>query len=270
MPVIIELRLRAPGRDYVPKPAQLHGLACSLFEGVSYDGHAGQEKPFSVWPLVSVEDGWLLRAAWLGAGIPRAALAACGELRVGPVFCTVSDVALRPVSFGDLASSPACEGARLEFRSPAYFSSNGERLVAPDPRLIVGSWRRRWNASVGAVGDLAMGDEGWLCLYRALRLAEFDLRTVKQDSGYGRSQPGFTGKATLRFARGTSAEARSRFGTLARFAEFCGTGAQTTHGFGATTVTLLPLSRPPTPVGPRESAGQRLTPPEEGISGPGS
>lgn len=251
MPVIIELRLRAPGRDYVPDTLQLHGLACALFEGVSYDGHTGQEKPFSVWPLTPVEDGWLLRTAWLGGGIPQAVLAACGELRVGPVFCTVSDVALKPVSFGDLAGTPACEGARLEFRSPAYFSSNGERIVAPEPRMIVGSWRRRWNASAGAAGDLGMGDEEWRDLHRALRLAEFDLRTVKRDSGYGRPQSGFTGKATLRFARGTPAEARARFGALARFAEFCGTGAQTTHGFGATKTTVLGAARPPADGPPR-------------------
>jgi CRISPR-associated endoribonuclease Cas6 len=242
MPMIIELRLRAPGRDYAPNTVQLHGLACELFEGSSCDDHGGQEKSFSVWPLTTVPDGWLLRAAWLGAGLPQAVMAACGELRVGPVACTVSDVALRPVSFGDLAGSAACDGARLEFRSPAYFSQNGERVVAPDPRLIAGSWRRRWNASVGGADDLGIGDEEWRDLHRALRFTEFDLRTVKRDTGYGRQQPGFTGTATMRFAKGTSAEARARFGALARFAEFCGTGAQTTHGFGATTATLLPDS----------------------------
>lgn len=242
MPVIIELRLRAPGRDYVPNTVQLHGLACGLFEDSSYDGHVGQEKPFAVWPLTTVPDGWLLRAAWLGAGIPQAVLAACGQLRVGPVFCSVSDVALKPVSFGDLASTPPCGGARLEFRSPAYFSQNGERVVTPDPRLIVGSWRRRWNASVGAAGDLGVGDDEWRDIHRVLRFTEFDMRTVKRDAGYDRQQSGFVGTAALRLAKGASAEARARFGALARFAEFCGTGAQTTHGFGATTVTLFPDS----------------------------
>lgn len=240
MPVIIELRLAAPGRDYSPTTVQLHGLACVLFEGMSDAEHEGQEKPFSVWPLASVPDGWLLRAAWLGAGFPQTVLAACGQLRIGPVTCTVTDVALRPVSFGELAETPTCGGARIEFRSPAYFSQNGERVVAPDPRLIAGSWRRRWNASVAPSSDLVMGDEEWRDTHRALRLTEFDLRTVKRDTGYGRQQSGFTGTAMLRFTKGTPPAMRVRFGALARFAEFCGTGAQTTHGFGATAVTLLP------------------------------
>lgn len=240
MPVIIELRLSAPGRDYSPTTVQLHGLACILFEGTSYDGHEGHEKPFSVWPLTSVQDGWLLRAAWLGPGFPQTVLAACGELRIGPVTCKVTDVALKPVSFGDLAATAVCGGARLEFRSPTYFSQNGERIVAPDIRLIAGSWRRRWNASVGTAGDLAIGDEEWRDIHHSLHLTEFALRTGKRDAGYSRQQTGFTGTATLRFAKDASSAACGRFGALARFAEFCGTGAQTTHGFGATAVTLLP------------------------------
>ncbi len=34
--------------------------------------------------------------------------------------------------------------------------------------------------------------------------------------------------------------ARAQFTALARFAEFSGTGAQTTHAFGATTTALIP------------------------------
>lgn len=240
MPVIIELRLSAPGRDYLPTTVQLHGLACVLFEGTSYEGHEAHDKPFAVWPLTSVQEGWLLRAAWLGSGFPQTVLAACGELRIGPVTCTVTDMALKPVSFGDLAATPVCGGARLDFRSPTYFSQNGERIVAPDIRLIAGSWRRRWNASVGTSGDLAISDEEWRDIHHSLRLTDFALRTGKRDAGYSRQQSGFTGTATLRFAKDASSGAHARFGALARFAEFCGTGAQTTHGFGATVVTLLP------------------------------
>lgn len=81
-------------------------------------------------------------------------LAACGQLRLGPVTCAVTDLALRPVSHADLASGPPLDDARLTFRSPTCFTQNGAHL-----------------------------------------------------------------------------------GTLTRFAEFCGTGAQTTHGFGATTLS---------------------------------
>ena len=54
------------------------------------------------------------------------------------------------------------------------------------------------------------------------------------DSGRGHDRAGFIGEVTLRLGKGTSARLASRFATLARFAEYCGTGAQTTHGFGAT------------------------------------
>lgn len=243
MPVIIELRLRAhraTRSPYVPTTVQLHGLACALFEDTAGADHDGQDKPFSIWPLSETPGGWLLRAAWLGPGIPQAALAACGQLRVGPIFCTATDIALRPVSFGDLAATPPCASIRLEFRSPVYFSQNGTRTVTPDPRLIAGSWRRRWNAAVPASSDLAISEEEWRDLSRVLRLTDFDLSTSRRDTGYGRDQSGFTGTAAIRVDKNGPEQARARLATLARFAEFCGTGAQTTHGFGATMLSTSP------------------------------
>lgn len=110
--------------------------------------------------------------------------------------------------------------------------------VVPDPRLIAGSWRRRWNASLPDGDPLAIGDEEWSATHRLLALAAFDLRTENRDTGHGRERAGFTGTATLRLARGAPEAVRKIFGTLVRFAEYCGTGAQTTHGFGATTVSI--------------------------------
>ncbi len=238
MPVIVELRLRTERNGYVPTTVQLHGLACTLFEGEYSATHDGQEKPFSVWPLADVREGWLLHAAWLSNGFPQSVLAACGQIRIGPKTCTVTDLALHPVSFAELAGGPACGGVRLDFRSSAYFSQNGSRIVTPDPRLIVGSWRRRWNAC--ADSDLTIDDDQWRAVNQAMRLTEFNLRTQRRDTGYGRQQQGFTGTATLHVDKAAPPEARVQFTALARFAEFSGTGAQTTHGFGATTATLLP------------------------------
>lgn len=238
MPVIVELRLRADRAGYIPTTVQLHGLACALFEGEHSADHDGQEKPFAIWPLTPAPDGWLLRAAWLSAGFPQSVLAACGQLRIGPVTCAVTDLALHPVSFADLAGGPPCGGARLDFRSPAYFSQNGSRVVTPDPRLIVGSWRRRWNACADPA--VAISDEQWRAISQSVRLSEFDLRTQRRDTGYGRDQQGFIGTATLRVDRNAPSEARAQFTALARFADYSGTGAQTTHGFGATSATILP------------------------------
>jgi CRISPR-associated endoribonuclease Cas6 len=242
MPVIVELRLRAERvtrTPYVPTTVQLHGVACALFEGAFSENHESQAKPFSIWPLTPATDGWLLRAAWLAAGFPQQVLASCGQLRVGPIFCTVTDLALHPESFTDLASGRPAEGVRLDFRSPTYFAQNGARIITPDPRLIVGSWRRHWNTH--ADPGLRIPEEDWRTLTQSLRLTEFDLSTQRRDTGYGRTRQGFTGIATLRLDETALAETRAQFTALSRYATFTGTGAQPTHGFGATTATLIPL-----------------------------
>lgn len=244
MPVIVELRLRPdrPAPAFEPTTRQLHGLACALFEGTDSADHEGQEKPFSVWPLAASARGWLLRAAWLGDGLPQTLLAGCGQLRIGPITCTVSDLAFRPASHAELAAGPAATSVEVIMRSPAYFSQNGTRVVVPEPRLIVGSWRRRWNASL-AGNDLTITDEMWRDVHRTLTLAAFDLHTEPRDTGHGKTQTGFIGTMTLRLDRSSPVGADRIIGALARFAEFSGTGAQTTHGFGATAVTISTIAR---------------------------
>jgi CRISPR-associated endoribonuclease Cas6 len=241
MPAIIELRLH-PSRPLEPTTRQLHGLACALFEGplgaLGDAIHASQEKPFSVWPLRKVPGGWLLRAAWLPSGFPHGTLTACGRLRLGPVTCTVTDLAVRPAAHADLADVPLVDGARLTLHSPAYFSRSGSQAADADPRLIVGSWRRRWNASLPAGHRLAVSDQLFRDIHLALHVTGTGLRTESRDNGY-LSRPGLIGTATLRLEAGASPTTRRGFAALARFAEYAGTGAQVTHGFGATKVTLL-------------------------------
>jgi len=238
--MVIELRLRA-GRPFEPTTRQLHGLACALFEGRQAAGHGGGEKPFTIWPLhpdpKAPGTGWLLRAAWLRAGLPQSVLAACGQLRLGPVAYTVTEAAHLPAAHAQLAAGPTYDTVRLEFCSPTYFSQNGTDVVLPDPRLILGSWRRRWNASLPEGHALTVDDDLWPEIHHAVRLTAFDLRTERMDSGRGHKRAGFTGTATLRLAPAAPAGVQAAFSTLARFAEFSGTGAQTTHGFGATILT---------------------------------
>jgi CRISPR-associated endoribonuclease Cas6 len=240
MPAVIELRLRASW-PLQATTRQLHGLACAVFEGHQSADHAGQDKPFSVWPLqiLSAEPdrNWLLRTAWLRSGLPQAVLGAYGQLRLGHVTCIVTDVAYQPATHAQLAAGPGVAGAELEFHSPTYFSQNGTEVVLPDPRLILGSWWRRWNASLAAGSELAISEEAWRETHRAVRLASFDLRTEHMDSGRGHDRSGFTGTAALELAKGASSEMKQVLGTLTRFAVFSGTGAQTTHGFGATSIS---------------------------------
>lgn len=244
MPVTVELRLR-PERKTEPTTRQLHGLACTLFESWGA-GHEEQEKPFTVWPLRAVSRGkapgdWLLRGAWLPGGLPRGVLASLGTIRLGSVNCTVTDVAFRPVTHEELASGPPADGARLTLLSPAYFSQNGACVTEPDPRLIAGSWRRRWNASLPTGHALRVEADLWRDIHLALHVTGSGLRTEPRDTGY-RQQDGLVGTMTLRLETGADAAVRAAFGALARFAEYCGTGAQVTHGFGATQTTILQSS----------------------------
>ncbi len=240
MPTIIELRLKASW-TVRPDTRQLHGLACALFEDAR-DGHLGQDKSFSVRPLqpASGEAGmeWVWRAAWLPDGSVPAGVTAADVLRVGNVKCAVTEIVQRQVTHARLAAGPAAGSATVSFGSPTYFSQNGADVVLPDPRLIVGSWRRRWNSSLSDTGPLAIDEDAWREVHRALRLATFDLRTETRDSGHGRDRTGFTGSAVLQLDRHAPPAARAVLGTLTRFAEYCGTGSQTTHGFGATTVSF--------------------------------
>lgn len=238
MPVLIELRLNAswPVR---PDTRQLHGLACALFEREGSE-HLGHDKPFGVWPLRAAPAGaghdWEWRVAWLSAGPPPAGVIAPEQLRLGHVACTVTEATHRSVSHARLASGPPRQAVTVAFRSPTYFSQNGTATVMPDPRLIVGSWRRRWNAWLPAGAGLEVSDDAWHQVHRGLRLGRFELRTEARESGRGPERAGFTGTATLELEARAVGPAKGVLGTLARFAEFCGTGAQTTHGFGATTV----------------------------------
>lgn len=142
------------------------------------------------------------------------------------------------VTHARLAEGQALGSATVTFGSPTYFSQNGTDVTVPDPRLIAGSWRRRWNASLSDGDPLAVDDEAWKQTQRLLRLGAFDLRTVARDTGHGRDRLGFTGTATQWLPRNAPVRARKIFGTLVRFSGYSGTGVQTTHGFGATSLAV--------------------------------
>jgi CRISPR-associated endoribonuclease Cas6 len=255
VPVIVELRLRTQtarsSRHPTSEPTtrQLHGLACALFEGerTGDQAHDARDKPFTIWPLRPVPDGWLLRAAWLPPGFPQSVLAASGAARLGPTTCTVTDLAFRSTTHDELADAEQADGVRLTLLSPTYFSQNGAYATEPDPRLMVGSWRRRWNASLAAASGMLIDDSLWRDIHLALHVTGTGIRLEPRDTGY-RQQEGMVGTLTLRLEAGASPTVRQAFGALARFAEYCGTGAQVTHGFGATKTTLLHSSwSAPTP-----------------------
>jgi hypothetical protein len=110
------------------------------------DDHPPAGGPLRAAPAGSAHD-WDWRAKWLPDGPPPASVIAPDQLRLGHVTCVVTEASHRSVSRAQLAAGPPTDSADLTFHSPTYFAQNGTDVLIPDPRLIAGSWRRRWNAS---------------------------------------------------------------------------------------------------------------------------
>jgi hypothetical protein len=132
----------------------------------------------AAWPprRDSSDGSWLFRGAWLRSGFPQNVLAGCGSARLGPVELAVTDIAFRPVPHEELADVPAIDGARVRLLSPAYFSQGGRYIAEPDVRLIAGSWRRRWNASLPAGSDLSVEASLWRDIHPAQHVTGSGLR----------------------------------------------------------------------------------------------
>ncbi len=236
MPVIVGARITAD-RTVAVNARELHYLACTLLEaGDAEARHVGQDKPFAIWPLQPGASSaqWVLRVSWLRPDQPAPVVLTLDKVRVGQVDCVVTEIMSRAASHAQLAAGPVLVDAEVVFCSPTYFSHNGGTLLTPDPRRMAESWRRGWNAWLPEASELRISDETFQEVSRTVELAGFELRTASADSGYGREQAGFVGSVRLRLGRKAGVGARAAFSALVRFAEFSGTGAQTTHGFGAT------------------------------------
>ncbi|MFF4128275.1 CRISPR system precrRNA processing endoribonuclease RAMP protein Cas6 [Microbispora rosea] len=219
---------------------QAHGLACRLFEGEAAD-HKAQVKHFTLWPpAADPEDpaGMLFRFAWLGDASPPLNLAELDKVRLGNVTCIVQKADLHTRSYPELAAPSSATAATLTFHSPTYFSRDGRAEILPDPRLMLAGCHRRWNASISGTSPVRIADELARETIRSVCLRDYDLRTMHMDSGYQKDRPGFIGTVELSLPRDAPVVIRTTFATLIRYVAYCGTGAQTTHGYGATSTVL--------------------------------
>ncbi|MBV9282964.1 MAG: CRISPR-associated endoribonuclease Cas6 [Chloroflexi bacterium] len=141
-----------------------------------------------------------------------------------------------------IADGPEPRSIQVRFASPTFFSlgRRGGRqsyCLLPVPELVVRSWLRPWLEAGGVVPDDPLAP-GWLADRVAIRRVR-DLSTVAVDS-VKTALTGFTGDVSYAWT-GAEPWGPGLLDALARFAEYCGTGAKTGHGFGETCV--LGLSR---------------------------
>ena len=228
MPATLDLVL---GLDVPPVvyPARMHGAACALF------GHPepGGRPRFSVWPLVDRGDRASWRVGWLAAEpCPRDVAA----VTFGDDTHRVLDVAVREWTYPELAAARPARHADLDVHSPMFFSRNGRDLPLPDPVLIIQSLVGRWDHH--APPAFTVPDDVRRALLATVYLVGMDGGTVTGAVGTRTAQTGFVGSVSLALTRAADDPTASAFATLLRYAEIAGLGAQTGHGFGATTVRL--------------------------------
>ncbi len=238
MPTAITLHLRTV-RRWTPDTRQLHGLACTLFETTD-SAHTAPAKPFTIHPPTPDPDSpgttLLLRAFWLAADRPPPPSTTARLLRLGNIHCHVTRTTTHTRTYAQLATTHPTNHTTLVFHSPTYFSRDGEPDLTPNPDLILGSHRRAWNTENPPHTPFHIDDDSWKALRRALRTDTAEVQTSSRPSGYDRDRKGFTGTLGLYLSKKRSTEeTRRHFAALTHFAPYAGTGAGTTHGFGATT-----------------------------------
>ncbi|MGW2476584.1 CRISPR system precrRNA processing endoribonuclease RAMP protein Cas6 [Streptomyces sp. NPDC001665] len=238
MPYTWTLRLRAAlPREQPVSPAQLHGLACTLLEGAAIDHH-GQTKPFSVTPLMGAPNApghALLTLGWLDDSTPPPLDKRLGEqVRLGSQFFTVEDAHVTGAPYAALRALPPAQRVTMDFLSVTHFTRKGRWIPLPDPELLYAGLARRWNT----YADTPIPDGLITALREAVLLAAHEVKSAPTQIGQGH-RIGFLGQAVFALPHAVDTEVLAAFTALSRFAECAGVGAQTTHGLGWTTVTML-------------------------------
>ena len=116
-----------------------------------------------------------------------------------------------------------------------------QRKVAPlpDPELAFTSWWHKWNCMMDYLRRERIPEalRDYLPLLAVARMAGRTERVLLDGS---RPFIGFVGEISVKLLAPAAmpAELRARLRALARFAEYCGTGAETLRGMGQTRVGI--------------------------------
>jgi hypothetical protein len=145
---------------------------------------------------------------------------------------------LARTSYDELAASATPHRVlRLGFLSPTAFLHGRSVSCFPDPGLVFGSHRARWNRLAPAHLQLDVDFAELGLVVRAFegRSGTVSLGVRSPSGRHRRDFVGFVGNVEYQASRGSEREL-GRWQTLAGFAPFCGTGANTAAGMGVTMV----------------------------------
>lgn len=117
----------------------------------------------------------------------------------------------------------------IEFLSPTSFRRKGRQYLFPEPRLVFGSWLRRWNTLGAPPVDEdfldRIAEDVFVARYElATALIPFDKYKIA----------GFRGSITYEASKSFTDDELRTLNTLADFSFFSGTGYKTTMGLGET------------------------------------
>jgi CRISPR-associated endoribonuclease Cas6 len=166
-------------------------------------------------------------------------------IRLGRALFVVREILATPesspwagyTSFGQLVhQAQDAEEVALEFTSPTAFSFGrkawGQKIVPlPEPELVFGSLRKRWNTF--APPQMALEKAALEYVAENVVVKQYHIETKMQH--FGRSpQVGFLGSVTFKLmGRGEEDQRfRRQLNLLADFAFYSGVGYKTTQGMG--------------------------------------
>lgn len=204
---------------------------------------ANQPNPISIGPMLPIADDDRAHAVDIGCvadeltdplmrGLPRAR----ARILLGTTPYDVREVDLvAQATFDELAARPEGRAVPLRMLTPTAHHTPGpvrRAVVVPDPVLYVGSWLRRWNLYAPDPFDDSLLEA--VANQAAIRAFQGGTSAVRL--GRMRTFIGFTGTVELTILDGhvDAAAVTAAVWALARLAEFCGTGVETTRGMGQT------------------------------------
>lgn len=148
-------------------------------------------------------------------------------------------------SYDDLAAAATLQPTlSLEMRTPTAHHAVGpvrRSVLLPDPALYIGSWLGRWNR----FADRPFEDSLLKTVEEYIVISAFQGRTVRVQLQRPRVFIGFVGRVTFTVLseapqpRAVSAAIH----TLARFAEYAGTGVETMRSMGQTRIVPFEPSK---------------------------